>query len=160
MIPSCRQGYLLEAVVLLVWRNMDPTACRPEPNQSQWYMVLLQTGLLAGSGGVACVEEHAPEIWVLVKPKVHDTLLPTGLLAGSGGFAGVEEHAPESVVMCGKAVRSERDKASRKLIAEVNIVFSLTLCHRHHHFSAHLLCTEYPTPRWRYQILPLHWLLG
>jgi hypothetical protein len=60
-------------------------------------MVLLQTGLLAGSGGVACVEEHAPEIWVLVKPKVHDTLLPTGLLAGSGGVAGVEEHAPDSL---------------------------------------------------------------
>jgi hypothetical protein len=30
-------------------------------------MVLLQTGLLAESGGVACVEEHAPEIWVLMK---------------------------------------------------------------------------------------------
>jgi hypothetical protein len=96
---SCKQGYLLEAVVLLVWRNMHPTACRLEPNQSRWYMVLLQTGLLAGSGGVACVEEHALEIWLLVKPKVHDTLLPTGLLAGSGGFAGVEEHALDSSLL-------------------------------------------------------------
>jgi hypothetical protein len=31
------------------------------------HTTLLPAGLLAGSGGVACVEEHAPEIWVLVK---------------------------------------------------------------------------------------------
>jgi hypothetical protein len=33
--------------------------------RSRRCMVLLQTGLLAGSGGVACVEEHAPESLVM-----------------------------------------------------------------------------------------------
>jgi hypothetical protein len=65
--------YLVHSQVAAAAESGKILACA----RSRRCMVLLQTGLLAGSGGVACVEEHASEIWVLVTPKVHDTLLPS-----------------------------------------------------------------------------------
>jgi hypothetical protein len=89
-------------VYLLVWRNMLPRAWG-FAMKLKVHGTLPRTGLLAGSGGFAGVEESARQFaagnWDQIaagnweKAGGHRTLPRTGLLAGSGGFAGVEESA-------------------------------------------------------------------
>jgi hypothetical protein len=104
---SHKQGYLLQAVVFLVWRNMLPRAW--------WFAMklkvhgtLLLTGLLAGSGGFAGVEEHALDSSLLVTEI--SPLLGTG-----GNLEGIVLSRVSSSVANVGLARAE--ESARQLIA-------------------------------------------